>query len=142
MRELVLIPFVLGCQAVDIATCDDPACVIGSLTPEQVRGALEYAGPCYQYADRFCDRIEFCTGALTSSNACRGWVLETVCAEPVFDPDELGLCSQWADQVACDWFWDPEFYPQRQSCADHVPRPIPADLWEDPVPPALVSPAP
>src|SRR5258705_13868412 len=109
IQTIILIIVTSGCQvadAVEAATCgDDPACIVSTYSPEQIRAALEFVGPCYEYADRLCDKVEFCTGALSTVSACRVWVLETVCATAAFDPEKMRECGLWSDAVDCEYFF-------------------------------------
>ena len=143
-RFLFFLVALSACEAVDAvnaASCNegDVACVINSFSPEEIKAAVWYIGPCYEMGRELCDRVETCTGALLDADSCVDWWIETVCTNP-FDPDHLNMCADWAEQVECKFFEDPEGYQADHgysfTCDDVYPHPVGgADLYEGHIPP-------
>jgi len=135
----ILIITILGlaaCDKLSAATCDSAACVIDTVDPDDIKAAVYYVGPCYRAGYEICHRFEYCTGALVSPEACIEWWLDNVCLAAPFDPDQMNGCGAWGQQVACDYFYDPSFYPNPQTCPELWPHPLGGvENYEDPVPP-------
>lgn len=137
----VLLLGLVGCREMDAATCPkgDYACVLEALDPEDVQGALMYAGPCYRAGRELCDRLEYCTGALRDPENCVAWWVENVCMVPQ-DPVQMNQCAELGQQLACEAYYDPDNYyarPLREfSCMQVFEHPLGGlDNYADPPPP-------
>lgn len=136
-----------ACRAVEAAQCDrgDWACLMATAEPGDVRAAVEYVGPCYSMARAACDRLEFCTGALTSRQACVDEFVDTVCAAGAFDPATMDRCATWSRQLDCSYYYDPgpahaayDAHHQAgvEACWDTYEHPLGgAAAYEEPPPP-------
>lgn len=126
-----------ACQTTEMAMCDTPECLVGTLEPEQLLAAVKYVGPCFAFGQRLCKRVEYCTASLESVEQCIDWWIQEVCSAP-FEPTKMSTCTEWAEEVSCEYWNNPEFYPRPQTCLDNLPRPVGGiDTYPGEVPAAL-----
>lgn len=94
-----------GCQAMDAASCKkgDVQCLMATFSPEDMKSALKYVGPCYRMGRTFCNSAESCVGDI-KRDECTDWWIENVCTVPS-DPVLMDRCANSVELMKCD-LWD------------------------------------